>query len=417
MRSEGSGYRFFLSRAVEEPMEATFELGENIKAISGRARLPIGLGILGLVLLIGFLLSGLYNGFQGLLDGVQSGVVFPEYLTRIVIYGFVIAICATTLIYFYQFYGFNEYLLARYSVVSEIAGAQPEKKKVAEERKKGASDARKPLANPIFAMMDMVEESMHELPQVLKLIRFCVYFVVIIAIFTLLALVASFTDAGSLVFDLGLLELLLGVLALVILILALLYLLDSERNFRYLEIRHSIIDSIRFREDIQIPKGKDPLSRLIAYLGEKDPYIKSSALDQKGAFKRDAKLTGSSGAQHSFDAYFTGTNVLTAHSVCLGMPMGNFAVFIKVFKDDISRHDIVGLREAALDVCRKLGAYPLRIIALQWEIRELKDDVYEFVLDNPIQTKNILTHIEIISEDGDVYSFIPMISYGEKTCR
>jgi hypothetical protein len=54
----------------------------------------------------------------------------------------------------------------------------------------------------------------------------------------------------------------------------------------------------------------------------------------------------------------------------------------------------------------------LRIIALQWKVGELKDDVYEFVLENPIEWKRMLTHIQIVAEDGEIYSFIPMLSYG-----
>jgi hypothetical protein len=414
MKSKDSSYKYLLSRAVEEPMEATFELGENIKDISSRARRPVALGILGILLFIAYLIPSIYDSFYQLIQGILSGVVYPEPLTQVVIFVFIMSITATTLVYLYQVHKFNTYLLARYSAVSELADAQPERGKGATKRKAEAPGAIKPPANPIFAMMDIVEESMHELPQFLRLIRFCAYFLSIIAIFILAVLIISLTGAGNLIFEFGFLEIVLGFLAFTLIILALLYLLDAERLFNFLEVRHNIIDSIRFREDIHIPEGKDPLSRLITYLGERDPYIRSTALDQKSTFRRNITLTGLSGAKHGFDAYFSGTNVLTAQSVCLGMPMGRFSVFIRVFKDDITQNDIVGLREAALDVCTKERAFPLRIIALQWVIKELADDVYEFVLDNPIQTKNILTHIEIISEDVDVYSFIPMISYGEK---
>jgi hypothetical protein len=94
--------------------------------------------------------------------------------------------------------------------------------------------------------------------------------------------------------------------------------------------------------------------------------------------------------------------------------MGRFAVLIRIFSDDITIEDLTALREAAADVCAREGIFALRIIALQEKIRELADDVYEYVLDNPLVIRNLMTHIEVISEDNDVYSFIPMISYGEK---
>jgi hypothetical protein len=97
------------------------------------------------------------------------------------------------------------------------------------------------------------------------------------------------------------------------------------------------------------------------------------------------------------------------------MPMGRFAVFIRVYKDDITLDSLSELREAVLDVCEKDDAFPLRVIVLQMEVKELHDDVYEYVLENPILWKNTLTHIQIVAEDGEIYSFIPMIAYGEDT--
>jgi hypothetical protein len=414
MKTDGSGHRFFLSRAVEEPMEATFEMGEDIKDISTRARRPVLLGAAGLLIFMAFLVLGLISAFQELIEGFQSGVLFFGPLLGAAVYGFVLAICVTTLVYLYQVHRFSVYLLGRYSAVSGLLEARLDKGKKTQRIRDGKPEVEKPLANPIFATMDMVEESMHELPQVQKLMRFCTYFMSVVAIFAVAVLTLSLAGLGGATTELDLPETVLDILALVVLIIALVFLIDSEQLFRFLEVRHNIIDSVRFQEDIRIPKGEDPLSRLIAFLKERDPYIKSAGLDGKGSFKKSIELSGMSGAKHGFDAYFSGTNVLKSQSVSMGMPMGNFSVFIRVFRDDISRDDLVALREAALDVCKKDRVFPLRIIALQWDIKELADEVYEFVFDNPVQTKNVLTHIEIISEDGDVYSFIPIISYGEK---
>ena len=54
-------------------------------------------------------------------------------------------------------------------------------------------------------------------------------------------------------------------------------------------------------------------------------------------------------------------------------------------------------------------------MALQRDIDDLDDDVYDYALDNSIEFKNCLSHIQIAAEDGDLYSFIPQISYGIST--
>ena len=65
-----------------------------------------------------------------------------------------------------------------------------------------------------------------------------------------------------------------------------------------------------------------------------------------------------------------------------------------------------------MDVCSGKKIFPLRVIALQDEITELDDDVYNYVLEHPVVMKDALTHIQVAGEDGDIYSFIPQMSYG-----
>ena len=57
MSSKTAGSTFLVSRAVEEPLEATVELGEQIQKIAKKARLPLNLGILAFIILILFLIT------------------------------------------------------------------------------------------------------------------------------------------------------------------------------------------------------------------------------------------------------------------------------------------------------------------------------------------------------------------------
>ena len=86
MDSKGPSCRFFVSRAVEEPLEATFELGEDIKHISGSLERLVTLGILGLVVFILLLVPSFYQMFYMIFKGLLGdlGLSTKELLLSIV---------------------------------------------------------------------------------------------------------------------------------------------------------------------------------------------------------------------------------------------------------------------------------------------------------------------------------------------
>jgi hypothetical protein len=262
--------------------------------------------------------------------------------------------------------------------------------------------------------MDLEEESMHILPQIVKMLRFCVFFIVLTLSVLVLAIVSKLGFDHNLLFSMDMIRVGVGMVVVGNLLISLKLLMEAEYNFRYIHTRHKIIDSVRFAKDIRVPKGKTSLDRLIVHLKENDPYIGSLAVAEKKKFSKKIKLKGSDGSEHVFDAYMCGNNILKNKSVALGMPMGKFGVFIRVFKDEIGLSEIKRLIDEVVDICKLQNMFPLRIIALQWFISDLPDEVYEYVLDQPIIMKNTLTNVEIVAEDDEIYSFIPMISYGER---
>jgi hypothetical protein len=422
MKYKGPGSDYLISRAVEEPLEATFELGERIQTISKSLMRPLVLGIIAYIVFVLMLVPSVYQILLLLVDEIlsRSGIdseIFVKSVTLGIIMIFLFSIVITSLIYLIQIYKFNAYLLQRYSLVTGLTGDlspyEIMKGKKHDEILNKDKSKGKLLKNPIYATLDLIEESMHELSQIIKLIRFCIVFTLISMIFLLFSAFLKLAFNLDLIYVMGIWELILGSLTFILFVPTLKLLMDSESHFNYLRTRHSIIDGVRFEESISVPVGKDQLDRLVTYLTENDPYIESSILAQKERFKKSLKLNGLSGKEHEFDAYFLGTNVLKERSVSLYIPMGKFAVFVKVFKDEITLEKVHMLRDDVIDVCRKDNTFPLRIIALQWKIEELKDEVYEFVLENPIEWKRMLTHIQVMAEDGDIYSFIPMISYGK----
>jgi hypothetical protein len=191
------------------------------------------------------------------------------------------------------------------------------------------------------------------------------------------------------------------------------YLLNtSEKLFLFLHTRHEIIDSIRFEDPVKVPEGKNKLARLIKHLSQSDPFILKSGVSIKGWKVGKVTLPGRSGQENTFNAYFSAENNLVNLSSRICVPQGRFAVFILEFRSPITFRSIKKYHKAVQDVCTQDNTFPLRVMALQREIDDLDDDVYDYVLDNPIECSGCSSNIQIVAEDGEYYSFIPQISYG-----
>ncbi|UCH89627.1 MAG: hypothetical protein JSV49_02980, partial [Thermoplasmata archaeon] len=266
--------------------------------------------------------------------------------------------------------------------------------------------------NPIFAMLDLVEESMHEIPQLIRLMNISKLFLAAVLIFIEINIITEFVWDQSLLLILGYWELVLSDFVLLFIFITIALLWNSGKMFSYMRARHDIIDSIKFGKTSVVPKGKDRVRRLIKHLSKSDPFIKHYGAADTGWKIGAVSKTGSSGKAHEFDAYFSAENKLAQLSDKLCIPRGHFSVFIKVFPSEITKKSIQDFRAAVIDVTKADKSFPLRIIALQSEISEIDDEVYNYVLENPIGIKGCGSHLQIIAEDGDIYSFIPQVSYG-----
>jgi hypothetical protein len=436
MKEINHGRPYIVSRAVEEPIEATFEQGNEIKKIYTKLRLPVILGGLGNLFILLFLLPSLYS-LVILIISLSAGNIEPSNELILTVFGFglvivlLLSVIITCSIYLTAISRFNSHLYQRSTVLSGLqeAGSSPEAMKLKSSRKNGADGKlsardedsirkitaeKKHMRNPIFATLDLIEESMHELPQIIKLIKYSRFIIWLIILFASITLLSKSIFFQNLPLELNWIELVFGIIGLALFIPLSNALTDSKNFFEYLSVRHNIIDNIRFRKDISVPSGKDQLERLKKYLLNNDPYIQKSAVADSRSFKMNKEIKGGSGKRYIFDAYFNGENIPRTGETTIEVPRGKFACFIKVFNHDLSIAALIRFREEVSDVCSGSSTFPLRIIALQSSIAELPEDVYNYVLENPIIMKNCMTHLEIIAEDGDVYSFIPMLAYANE---
>jgi ABC-type multidrug transport system fused ATPase/permease subunit len=413
MKFLGRGRPYLLSRAVEDPIDATFELSEKLQDKSTKLNSAIKIGIFATIVLTAVLLPSLfvflYNIFYSFLGRID---ISPDKFTQILVMGFfliiLISISATALLFQVQVKRFYKHIFQRYQTLSnlkitDVKGEFPKQKK--------DEVAGKHRANPILATLDLVEEAAHRLSKITHLIEVIRNLFAFIIIFMILNLIIYLIN------DIGLLLIFnvwqaIAYVVIIIIFIPSFFLIDESKSFlKCIQYRHEIIDEIKFEKIINVPSGKDPLKRLIAYLESRDPFIKSAVLEQNEKFQFDVVKKDKQGVSHKFDAYLKGVKSDTISGVGMEVPTGRFSVFITVYKKPLRVSDLENLQKRIIDICDGDNSIPLRVIILQWQLRDLDDEVYDYALENPIVIKDAQFHLQIVSEDGDAYSFIPNMAY------
>ncbi|MCK5561024.1 MAG: hypothetical protein KAJ51_10540, partial [Thermoplasmata archaeon] len=231
MKNNSNGNMALVSRAVEEPLEATFELGEELTKQSNNLIKPVFLGIVGCIVTILLLIPSIYHIIIQLIDVTLGNEVLSRLeLVQLIISSllmlFIISIIFSILLYLIQVNKFYKHLFQRYEVVSELKYARLDEKtknnrkpKIITKKEK-TPDSDKHFKNPIFAMVDLVEESMHELPQVIRLLKICKYFIAFALVFIEINILSGFVFETGLFAFIGYWEWIFNIILLIIFISA-----------------------------------------------------------------------------------------------------------------------------------------------------------------------------------------------------
>lgn len=412
MKIPGWGEPNILSRAVEDPIEATFDLGEDLKKQVPGLYTTVNLGIIVAVLLIiSIIPKVLYFVFSMLNVYLGNTELSAELTRRLVILVPVVivllALAFTALLFLAQLKRFYGHIYQRYDTISDLKKLEPGKKPDKKGRKDGDG---KHFINPIRAMLDLIEESSHQIHKIIRLLRFCYNIFNFLIGFLLAAVIVDLMTGIRFFIVFYPFELYIVMIIMLLVPLSLMINRSAE-FFIYYDTRHHIIDNIRFGKIEEVPAGKNPLVRLVALLEQNDPIIRAAQKAGSASFKYDVKFKSASGDDYTFDAYMEGTNRFKPEPENVGVPQGGFSVYIKVFKKPITIPALKKLKAAVEDDIRSSNGYPLRMIALQWQVQDLDDEVYEYVLETPVLALNTMWHLQIAAEDGDIYSFIPQVAY------
>ncbi|UCH87887.1 MAG: hypothetical protein JSV49_06355, partial [Thermoplasmata archaeon] len=131
MKSNSPSIDIKISRAVEEPIEATFEQGEQLQNYSGNLKKLVIAGILGCIFTIlclsrnvGYIIIKFIELAQG--NASISAFDFFMLILSALMFIIIIALTLTVILYLIQINKFYRHLTSRFALVSELKTA-PEK--------------------------------------------------------------------------------------------------------------------------------------------------------------------------------------------------------------------------------------------------------------------------------------------------
>ena len=272
--------------------------------------------------------------------------------------------------------------------------------------KKPIIEPSKPIATvetPITAMLDLSEEIHEKVPSMKMMMNLIMIFLSAVILLGVIEIALDFN------IGIGIILIIIGGMALVISY-------KTRAYFKQFIAQQSAIKRIRDAEPItHIPKGKTPQERFIKYMKENPLFKQAMGRNSKGV-KNDVQLTGRSGSTHKFDIYAESKS-------SLGYP--GYSLFLRCFDKPLKMEDVKDLVTAVKDVVEKTKIVPTGIVALQSfssdlhdDERKLGDEVYEYVMNNPILFKigfrKYTRNLQIVTEERDeTYDFIPFIFIDE----
>ncbi len=260
------------------------------------------------------------------------------------------------------------------------------------------------VENPISSIFDLSEDVAKQAPVIRSLVRYASAFIAI-WLFVNLILMLALLGQGQLFLFLIMVGLfIIGLVSIVLL-------RRMSRFFRYYEARHRSIKAIREMDPmVYAPKGNTATERFLAYMRghNKALFGKEVVVAMPGI------VQGQHGTGYSFDTYVKEEPGFLWNLFSLGKH--GFAIYVKHFDHSPQVAEIKAFKDAVQDVTARTNIPPSRVVAL-WERKEdeiLRDDVYHFIMSQPIKGKHIIRKytcsMEVVSETDGSYDFIPHIS-------
>ena len=260
------------------------------------------------------------------------------------------------------------------------------------------------VENPIAAMFDLSEEVARQSPNIRSLVRYA-YAFILIWLFVDFLLILVFLGTGNFFLFL----IMAGLFAIGL--TALVMIRRISRFFKYYVVRHRAIKAVRDMDPmVYAPQGKTSTERFVTYLRARNRAMFGKEVE----VAMPGIVHGQHGTPYSFDAIIK--EPPGALWKMFGFGRHGFTVYIKHFEGPPGLEEMRAFRDAVGNVSARTRIPPKRVVAL-WEREEdqtLTDDTYRYVTSQAVVFRHKLRSfscaIEIVSEHGGAYDFIPYVT-------
>ena len=359
-------------RAVENPYDAAFELAGSVNKFSSGAlqkvKVLIGIFIYYIIIILGVIYFNLFFGKNWNL--VIFSIIFSFVMLIITI------IVEKWLIASYRFF---QDLQANHQLLIKIEYLPDENFNEIKAAKK-----QKIKENPMVGLLELISVTSDHSKKISKTLKFVIGFISLWYLAGIIYLsIQTYRfgiDANSWEFD----WLLPGGIDLVIAILATALILILNGQFDFIHARYTSIDYALRSQSLTIPNARTPIDSYVKYLSSNQnyKYLNNKALWKKGKY---------------FDLEVETKKGMILLKYLKRIPQ---LVDVKKLKDHVNQHYSN----------RQLN---LVILLFKESLTEpLPDDLYNYVIENPIKFDNKICNIQLVIECNDgKYDFIPIISF------
>ena len=264
------------------------------------------------------------------------------------------------------------------------------------------------VENPITDLLNLSEKLYTFIPELRRMTKYF-YIYLSITLFLLFILLVLLLVFGNPV---------LFLIVLFVFLVGIILIQNQRRLMKFIEYysaRHKAIKSVYEEHEVKIPEGADSIERLITYLLKKDAPLKAIVL-QKNTHRNFVQKIKNENYNFDLVAYKK-PGILYE---LFGYGEMGYTLIIKKFDNYPLLMETMNYEQAVMELCRNKGLLPSRIIILvEKPNNNLDDNVYEYIINNPVRIKKGLIFktefvctMQIITEGNDNnYDFIPYVPF------
>ncbi|MEM2899247.1 MAG: hypothetical protein QXT63_00490 [Thermoplasmata archaeon] len=457
------GKKFSVVWSVDGSLESMSELASNLESYAKRLKTNLLIGMISSIFLFAvsaFALSVHASDFFDMFlyhPSILEDLII-SYMVRVLGATIVIAFSVSLLILTYQTSSFSKVLISRFKaleclwkgteigldggklVSDEFENEDERNKDEGDKNERKVSELEKDVVQnfriergsiePVKASISMIEEVMEQIPQILKQIKIALFVdvssvsAIILSIFFYYQYGASYSflyPYSNLMFCL-----ILGILLIILGIVSFFCINESGLFYASFLQRYRIISCASKGLPPVVPKGENAVDRFREYLLKNDSRLINAIrgkisdsfedkLEEKVEILRKERLKGVSGQEYDFSLVYLPSEKVEYLLLVREIGLEDLSNVNTVGKYHKEVKDVIDEFEKKYSKKLKYVRAVLLFDTTKYEAWEVPAWILYKIKEYPILLAcgkggwNDITHIQLVIDEGEMYSFVPML--------